>query len=155
MRKDEQTFHRKVAADSFNKAWDLLEKKNRTQEEDRIMLGLTHASRYHWSLVGTPRNKAVGDWQISRAYAALGQSELALRYARSCLAACEKDGLGEITPSAHEAVARAYAVGRDLKHAERHLSIARRLLDGLSLGKEDKRIFLGHIVETQRLIDQF
>jgi tetratricopeptide (TPR) repeat protein len=154
LRKDEQEFHRKVAAGSFNKAWDLLEKNSRNKEEDQLMLGLAHSSRYHWSLVGTQRNQAVGDWQISRVYAALGQSELALRYAKSSLAACEKNGLGEIIPSAYEAVARAYAVARDSKRADGYLSKARRLLDKVPIGKEDKGVYLGQIEDTQRLIDR-
>ncbi len=154
LRKDEREFHRRVAASSFNKAWDLLEKKDKSLEEEQVMLGLAHASRFHWSLVGTPRNQAVGDWQISRVYAALGQPELALRYAKSCLAACEEKSLGEVIPTAYEALARAYAVARDPKHAEEHLTRARRLVERLPIGKDDKRIYLGQIQETQRLIDR-
>jgi tetratricopeptide (TPR) repeat protein len=154
LRKDEQEFHRRVAAASFNKAWDLLEKRNRSSEEDQLMLGLAHTSRYHWSLVGTSRNKAVGDWQISRVYASLGQQELALRYARGCLDACRKSGLGEIIPSAYEAIARAFAIAGDSKHAIGYLSRARRLLDKLPIGREDRGIYLAQIEDTQRLIDR-
>jgi len=154
LRRDEQEFHRRVAIASFNKAWDFLEKKHRTMEDDQTMLGLAHASRYHWSLVGTPLNLAVGDWQVSRVYAALGQSALALRYAKACLAACEENHLGEIVPSSYEAVSRAYAVAKDPKRAEEYLSKARRLLDSLPIGKEDRRIYLGQIEDTQRLINR-
>lgn len=154
MRREEQLFHRRVAASSFNRAWDLLEKKDRNQEEDRVMLGLAHASRHHWGLVGTRRNQAVGDWQISRAYAALGEAGLALRYAKASLAECEKNGLGEIIPSAYEALARACAAGKDPKRAGMYLSRARRLLDRLPIGREDRSIFLGQIEDTQRLIDR-
>jgi hypothetical protein len=152
LRKDEQEFHRRVAAASFNRTWDLMEKRNRSQEEDQLMLGLAHTSRYHWGLVGTPRNQAVGDWQISRVYASLGQPGLALRYARGCLAACRKNRLGEIIPTAYEAIARALAMAGDSKRAEGYLSKARPLLDKLPIGKEDREIYQGQIRETQRLI---
>ena len=154
MRRDEHEFHRRVAVASFNRAWDFLEKKSRTREDDRMMLSLAHASRYHWGLVGTSLNQAVGDWQVSRVYAALGQSELALRYAKTCLEACEENHLGELVPSSYEAVARAYAVARDPKRAGGYLSKARRLLDSLPIGKEDRSIYLRQIEDTQRLIDR-
>src|SRR6266581_7305438 len=57
------------------------------------MLHLAHASRYHWSFVGTARNLAVGDWQISRVYAALNQSDLDLHFAKTSLEIVEKTTL--------------------------------------------------------------
>ena len=153
MLEEERKFHRKVATRSFNGAWELLEKK-RSGGDDLVMLGLAHASRYHWGLVGTPLNKAVGDWQISRVYAALGEPVLALRYAKTALAACKEEGLGEIVPSAYEAIARACAVAKDAKRAAGYLSRARRLLARLPIGKEDRGIYLGQIDDTQRLIDR-
>ena len=143
-----------MAATSFNRAWDLLEKMGRSREDDLTMLSLAHASRCHWALVGTQLNRAVGDWQISRVYAALGEPGLALQYAKMSLAACEENGLGEIIPSACEAVARAYAVAHDPKNAGRYLSKARRLLDRLPIGKDDREIYLGQIEDTQRLINE-
>lgn len=118
------------------------------------MLQLAHASRYHWGLVGTHLNQAVGDWQISRVYASLGQADLALRYAKRCLSACRKKGLGETVPSACEAVARAYAVAKDPKRADEYLAKAKLLLDRIPLGKEDKAIYLGQIEDTQNMIDR-
>jgi hypothetical protein len=57
--KREREFHRKMAVRCFNETWDYLEKKKRTEQDDQEMLQLAHASRHHWGLVGTPRNKAV------------------------------------------------------------------------------------------------
>src|SRR5713226_8627479 len=62
MPEPEQEFHRKVAAECFNRTWDYLEKKNRSPEDDQIMLTLAHASRYHWKVIGKPLNFAIGDW---------------------------------------------------------------------------------------------
>jgi tetratricopeptide (TPR) repeat protein len=154
MLKAERDFHRKSAAAAFNKTWDYLEQKHRSSEDDAEMLQLAHASRYHWGLVGTPLNQAVGDWQISRVYASLGQADLALRYAERCLSACRKKGLGEIVPSAYEAVARAYAVAKDSKRANEYLAKAKVLLDRIPLDKEDRGIYLQQIEDTQRMIDR-
>jgi hypothetical protein len=148
----EREFHRKAGAKCFNEAWDLLDKKNRTHDEDILMLHLAHASRYHWSLVGTPTNRAVGDWQISRIYVALGQPGLALEFAKECMRACKKGGLSEIEHTADEAMARAYGAGMDHAKARRHLNEARRKLDRLSLDKEDRAIYLAQLKETESMI---
>ena len=148
----ERKFHRKAGARCFNGAWDLLDKKSRSREDDITMLHLAHASRYHWSLVGTPTNRAVGDWQISRIYAALGQPGLALVFAKECLRACKKDGLSEIEHTADEAMARAYAVGDDYARARRYLTEARSRLDGLSMDKEDREVYLAQLKDTESLI---
>jgi len=86
----DKEFHRKVAAECFNRAWDYLEQKNRSLDDDQMMLNLAHASRYHWSLIGKPWNFTAGDWQISRVYAALNQSDLALGSAKKALETSQK-----------------------------------------------------------------
>ena len=147
----EREFHRKTAARCFNEAWVYLSKKHRGVPEDRHLLNLVHASRFHWSLVGTKRNQAVGDWQISRAYAALHQPRLALQFAKSSLELCRKHDLAEFLGTAYEAMARAYAVAEDLPSARVFLKKARAQLDASSIDDEDREIFLGQIRETERL----
>jgi len=148
----EREFHRKVAVDCFNKAWDLMDKKARSEEDNLQMLHLSHSSRYHWGLVGTPRNRAVGDWQLSRVYATLGQPQIALQFAKSCLATCKDNDLDDIMHTAHEAMARASAVSKDYGNARRYLDKARRQLDELSLDKDDRSVYLNQIKETEELI---
>ena len=152
MPKNEREFHRKVAVACFNGAWDYLGKKRRTSSDDREMLSLAHASRYHWGVVGTPTNRAVSDWQVSRAYAEIGDPRLSLEFAKSSLAICESNGLGDTVHTANEACARAYAVAGEQDKARAHLARARRQLNALNLGKEDREVYLGQINETERLI---
>ncbi|HVP22984.1 MAG TPA: tetratricopeptide repeat protein [Conexivisphaerales archaeon] len=147
----ERRFHRRAAVSCFNGAWDLLDKK-RSAAEDKEMLELAHASRYHWGLVGEPRNWAVSDWQISRVYAAVGQPELSLMFAESCLEICEEKGLSDILHTADEAMARAYAASGDFVSAKRYLREARRRLDSLRLPKDDRKVYLGQIQDTEALI---
>lgn len=154
MSRAEREVHRRVAVTSFNRAWNLLEKKRRNPREDLEMLHLAHASRYHWGLVGTPKNRAVGEWQLSRVYAELGQPSLALRFARAALSTCEKNGLTDILPTAYEAIARAYAAANDSRRAKEFLTRARRRLEKSALDEEDRRIYLAQIRDTQSLIDR-
>jgi len=148
----EREFHRKVASYCFNHAWDLLDKKNRSPAEDSELLNLAHASRYHWGLVGTPTNRAVGEWQLSRIYAELGHPRLALTYAKRCHANCKENKLSEIEHTANEAMARAYAVAKDYQKARNYLQVAHRQLDRLVLDKEDRRLYLDQLNETAALI---
>jgi len=154
MSRSEGEFHRKIAADCFNRAWDYLDMATRSPDAEREMLLLAHASRYHWGLVGTPTNRAVGDWLISRIYAALGQADPALLFAKSSLSVSRRNGLAEIIPSAYEGVARAFVTAKDSEQAKGYLAKARKELGRLALGSEDREIYLGQIDDTQRLIDR-
>ena len=149
---DLDEFHRETAKKCFNETWDYLEKKVRTGQDDQRMLRLAHASRYHWGLVGSFRNKAVGDWRISRVYAALKQPSLSLMFAKSSLEICKKEKLPEVLATAYEAVARAYAVAEDYPAARRYLKLARNQLGILGLKAEDKKVYLSQIDETEKLI---
>ena len=150
--KEEVEFHRKTAAACFNRTWDYLDMKKRDSRAAEEMLYLAHTSRYHWGVLKRPRQEAVGDWQLGRVYAAIGNSELSLQYALSCLRTCEKKHLDDLLPSAMEGVARAYAVAGDLPNAAKLHKMARQKLGRLKLEAEDRTNYASHIRETQRLI---
>ncbi len=151
--REAQKFERKTAARCFNQTWDYLVKRPRNANAQRVMLNLAHAAAYHWSQVGTPRNQAVSDWQISRAYAAVNEPRLALTYAKSCLELCKKNHLAEIIPTANEAMARAYAVGKNYPAARKYLDTARKQLEeATTLDREDRAIFGAQQRETAKLI---
>ncbi len=154
MQEGEKEFHRKTAVDCFNRAWSYLDKKERTVHDDHLMLHLAHASRYHWSFVGIPRNLAIGDWQISRVYAALGQPDLALHFAKSSLEIGEKNNLPEIVLTSHEAVARAYASGKNYKLAREFIDKAKTELQAASLDEEDRKIYWDQIKDTELMIER-
>ena len=148
----EREFHRKIAVDCFNSAWDLMDKKTRSDDDDLLMLHMAHTSRYHWGFVGRPTNRAVGEWQLSRIYAILGQPQLALLFAKSCLQTCEENGLSQIMHTAYEAMARAYAVSKKYREARRYLDRARRQLNRLTLTNDDRKVYLDQLAETESLI---
>ncbi len=102
---------RQLAADLFNLVWTLLEKTGRTTEDDDRMVHAAHASRYHWGQVGGPEQLAIGEWQCARVYSVLGRAEPALHHARRCLEIAMAESVPDwLIASAHEGVARAYAV---------------------------------------------
>ncbi|MBT3338531.1 MAG: hypothetical protein HN855_11080 [Anaerolineae bacterium] len=144
--------HREFATQSFNAVWDLLDKQTRTADEDVQMIHLAHASRYHWSEIGTPLEFARGDWQISRVYATLGFGVMAFKYAKRCLDLCEKDSLGDFDLAfAYEALARASAVSGDLAKGQGYLSLAKDA--GLAIKEEDDRdYFFRELTSVEELL---
>jgi hypothetical protein len=107
----DEKVHRELAVRLFNETWDLIEKEDRTRDEDSQMLEKAHASLYHWRQCGTPLNIARGAWQISRVHALLGQGDSSLFQAIQSLQICEENKYGDFDLAfAHEAMARAYAV---------------------------------------------
>ncbi len=111
---EEKDWHKRFAMRAFNDAWTLIEKADRTPEEDDTLLNTTHASRYHWGVVGTPQHLAIGEWQISHIYTLLKRVEPALYHAQRCLDVCLEHGVGDFALAyAYEALCRAYTTAGD------------------------------------------
>ena len=119
--------HKHFAADCFNKAWDLIEKPERTPEEDRLMVALNQASIFHWLNRAdcTSENLSVGFWQASRIQALLGRADEARRQAQACLGyshSLQPFYMGY----AYEALARAEFMAGNAAAGDEHLQSARR-----------------------------
>ncbi len=137
--------HRQLAADLFNHVWTMLEMTDRTPMQDDEMIHAAHASRHHWGAVGTPENLGRGEWQCSRVYAVLGRPEPALWHARRYLALCEQHGIGDWDLAfAHEAIARALAVGGDPEGARAEVARARELAADIA-EDEDRELLLSDL----------
>ena len=117
--------HRYFAAECFNRAWDLIDKHDRTPEEDEDMIRLNQASLYHWSQREdcTNRNLSVGYWQASRICALLGQADNARRYGELCLR-YSQDEEAFYLGYAYEALARAESVAGQGEKAAKYLQDA-------------------------------
>jgi hypothetical protein len=158
MSQGELEFHRSTAKKCFNETWDYLDKKDRDANDEQQMLHLAHTACYHWAFVDAPseermKHYAVGDWQISRVYATLKQSDLALHFAKSALEIMQKNNLTEILHTGYEGMARAYAIGKDIQSARDYISKAREQLNKVTgLDDEDKKIYSDQIRETEELI---
>jgi DNA-binding transcriptional MerR regulator len=119
---------RRLGVDLFNKTWTLMEKPDRTREEDDEMIHCAHASAYHWMQVGTPANRSRSEWQCSRVHAILGHVDAALGLARLCLELVEAnpdDMKDWDLPAAYEAMARAYMVAGNVEETRRYAELGR------------------------------
>jgi hypothetical protein len=144
---DELSLHRKFAVDLFNYTWELLDKTNRTQEDDDTMLNAAHASRFHWEKAGGPLNLARGEWQVSRVYCVLKRSEPALYHARRCLEVCETNDIGDFDLAyAYEAMARACAIAEQADESRRFL--AQAIEAGKAIVEEDDREIFEKDIQT-------
>jgi len=137
--------HRKSAADCFNLVWSLLEKEDRSREEDDKMVHAAHASRFHWGEIGTALELERGEWQISRVYSVLNRPQAALYHAQRCLEICTKNKIEDFDIAfAHEAMARANAASGNKPEFERHYRLAKEAGEKIA-GEEDKGYFVADL----------
>jgi hypothetical protein len=140
--------HRQLGVDLYNDVWRLLGKE-RTPQEDEELLHQAHASAYHWLKAPEcePKNRARSEWLCSRAYAAVGVAEPALRHAEKCLAMVEAnpDNIEEFDlPFAYEALARAHGVAGNMDGAKHYVRQAREAADRMA-DAEDKELVLSDL----------
>jgi hypothetical protein len=118
--------HKKLAIQTFNQTWDLIEKMDRSQQEVDRMIHSAHTSRYHWEIVGEPVNLARGEWQISRVYAILERAEPCLYHARRCLDITLENEMQDFDLAfAYEAMARACHLAGDKSETDKYIAFAK------------------------------
>jgi hypothetical protein len=143
------TDHRQLGVDAFNHTWTLMEKPERTREEDDELLHEAHASAYHWMQApeSRPENRARSEWLCSRVYTVLGHGEPALYHARRCLELCEESGIGDWDLAfAYEAIARAHLTAGDEEDSRAYARRARE--SGGDIAEEEDREHLFEALET-------
>ncbi len=131
-------WHRQQAVDLFNFTWTLIDKTDRTAEENDLMIHAAYASRYHWQIAGAVVNYLRGDWQIARVYTLLRLPERAVHYAQLCLQQCLDNDIGDFDLAfAYEAAARAYACAGQAVEAQHFYRLA--VQAGTRIAEEDDR----------------
>jgi hypothetical protein len=139
-------FHEKMAKGCFNQTWDLIDKKDRTKEEETQMVHTAHASRYHWAALvsngkGTPLNLQRGEWQIARVYTILERAEPALYHANICLELTKEHNIGDFDLGfAYEAMARASALAKNKDDFKKYYKLAQEAGEKIAK-KDDKDYF--------------
>ncbi|GHV38608.1 hypothetical protein FACS189490_00800 [Clostridia bacterium] len=129
----------------FNETWDLMDKKDRTREDDITMLHSAHTSCFLWRTANKPVNNARGEWQVSRVYSVLKMGELALLHGKYSLEICTENNIGDFDLAfGYEAVARAHAVLGDLTQANAYKQKALTASENISDEKQ-KEFTLGEI----------
>ncbi|MBD3675638.1 MAG: hypothetical protein HUJ26_19170 [Planctomycetaceae bacterium] len=144
---DEAIAHKYFAPRLNGECWNLLDKEERTEEEDRRMLMAAFASCYHWLHVRNNLNQQRGEWLIARAFAALGDGENCLKHALRCMEWTEKadDSYKDFDFAyAHEMLARGYALTGQTEKAAELRAKAKELGDQLA-DDEDRKYFLSDL----------
>lgn len=142
--------HHSIAVRLFNEAWDLMEKKDRTGDEDSQMLEKAYASLYHWRQIGTKLNLARGYWQVSRVHVILGQGDTAYFYGVAGAELCEAEGFGDFDLAfAYESIARAEKCRGNSESM--NIWLARGQVAAENIVKEpDKKYFLSELASVDK-----
>jgi uncharacterized protein YndB with AHSA1/START domain len=115
-------WHRMQGIEANNSTWELIDKTERSADDDEEMLRRAYASSYHWARAARrePANDARGAWMLAKVQLLVGQPELSRRYAERCMDICRDHGLKDFDLAyAHEATARALqALGREAEAAQ-------------------------------------
>lgn len=148
---DLEAAHRYFSVEYFNRAWDLIEQEERTEEEDERMLHMSVASLWHWQQRAdcTAKEMSIGYWQVSRIYALIGRSDNARWYADRCLEITEGAELPAFYMGyAYEALARAAMVGRNRSALFGYLQEARKWA-AKEQNEEDRQLLLDDLATIQ------
>jgi len=138
---DTQAAHKYFSAHCFNAAWDFIEQKNRTADDDEQMIRLAQASIWHWTQREdcADKNLSIGYWQLSRVYALAGRADDARRYGEISLE-YGKDEEPFYRGYAYEALARAESVAENRNKTDEFLSKARELAEQVSDAESKKQL---------------
>ncbi|PCJ62159.1 MAG: hypothetical protein COA79_05580 [Planctomycetota bacterium] len=140
---DMENAHKILGPSINNITWELMEKENRSEEEDDLMIDAAHASCFHWHYAGTHVHHQRGEWMIARVYTILGFKMESMRHAKRCLS-ITKEFPNEMEnfdwAFAYECFARAYALSGNKEEA---LKYKKEALNAGSNCKdpEDREVF--------------
>lgn len=135
--------HLHFAMDFHARTWELLEKQDRTQDENARMLDYAHASLAHWRTAGTAARHQRGEWMLARIYGVLGNGALAVQHAKRCLELLEsnKPEMADFDFAfVYEGMARALAVNGDRYEAKKFIEKAQTAGEAIK-EKEDRDAF--------------
>lgn len=144
-----EEFHKKMAIQSNNGIWSILDKENPTDEELEDAMHMAHTARYHWSKVGTVVNAVRAEYMIARVYAHMKRGEPALFHANRGFALTKEAEKEEAwkdwdMPFIYEALARAHAVAGNKDECKKYKDLAQKSTDAVE-GEEDKKICQGEL----------
>ncbi len=128
-------FHATMAPALFNASWELLEKPDRSRDEESRLINMVHASLFHWRQIGEPVNILRGEWMIAHTYTLLNHKEEALYHAENALIKAQEIGAQDWDLAyAYEAMARAHALNQSREEFTKFYHMA---IDAGKLIKED------------------
>lgn len=137
--------HRYFSAECFNRAWDLIDKTDRSPVDDLQMMARSAASLWHWSQRPdcTPRNLSIAYWQLARVFAILGHGELAKQFGEQSRDAAPADDWF-CRAYAYESLARAAKVQNDRVAFDRYVEEAKKLAASVE-DRQDQELIMSDI----------
>ena len=92
--------HQSLAINLNQETWGLLERKDRTGNDDQRMITFAKGSLYHWQRSPNcrPVNHQRGEWLISHVYAVLNRGKEALFHAEICMDITMNESLNDSAP---------------------------------------------------------
>ena len=146
----ERVSHQFFAIQAFNGAWELIEKPDRTPDDDTEMLQRAFASRWHWGFVGGVAQWATGDWQIAHCASLLGLGTLAQTYAQRAFDASEREGWDDWQrASMLEGMARAAAVAGDAAAHAKYYALAEEAVAAIA-DEGDRNVIASQLATVPR-----
>jgi predicted GNAT family N-acyltransferase len=123
--------NQRKAIEAFNTTWDLIDKEERTKEDDKEMVKSALLSRKMWEQAGgTVLNIVRGDWLISHVCSILGDGKNALKYANICYTLTLQYNIDDFDlVFAYEALAYAYKILGDDENVANYLKLGYRAID--------------------------
>ena len=135
--------HHYMGIEMNNQTWGLLDKKDRSEQDNIRIINFAKASLYHWrkSDKYNVENEQRGQWLISHVYAILGKSDEALSYAKETLKITEDNNLKDFDLAyAYESMARAHSISENIDESEEWYKKAKTAGD-LMASDYDKEYF--------------
>ena len=142
---DENVAHAYFARKLNGEVWQLLEKTERTSDDQFRMMHAAHGSAYHWLCAGTVVHQQRAEWLLAHVYTVLKEAESALLHANRCLALTEEHEaeMADFDKAyAYEGMARACALCQNEEDAMWYYQLAKQA-GRLIKDPEDRKIFEG------------
>lgn len=135
--------HKHFSVICFNKAWELIEKSDRTPDEDEQMIRLSLSSHWHWRQRKdyTSKNASIAYWQTSRVYAVLSRGDESRHYGQLCLGVSQGEDIEPFFLGyAYEALARAEVVSANQSEMDAYLHQANQIVEKITDSDEKKML---------------
>lgn len=150
-----QFVHKHFSTDCFNKCWKLIEKKNRTPEDEEDMVLLTHASLWHWTQRDDyqPMNLSVAYWQLGRVYCQTKNTPMARHYGQKCVEISIENNMPPFYVGyGYEVLAHASALEANAGEAREYLRLAGEQIEKITVDK-NKKLLQADLEKVEQLLD--
>ena len=145
--KEKENIHHYMGIELNVQTWNLLDKEERSENDDKRMLFFAKASLYHWRKSPNYQhvNEQRGQWLVSHVLAILNRGEESLVHAKTCMDITMKESLkGFDLAYAYESKARAFAALGDSEKMNKCFINAKFAGEKID-GDKDRKLFFNDL----------